>query len=245
MRNIRLIVEYEGTEYAGWQWQKDLPTVQGKLMEAVKALTGGDAEVSGASRTDAGVHAYAQVAAFRTDSTLEPFTILRGLNHYLPPDIVVKDAQDASPEFDPRRDSKGKVYVYRIMNRPVPTAIMRRHTWFVPKPLDLKLMREAAGHFMGEKDFSSFRAADSDAAHSVREVTSVELVERGDGLVEVEVRGTAFLRHMIRIMAGTLVDVGKGKLAPGEVKAIIEARDRARASMTAPPQGLMLMKVEY
>ncbi len=245
MRNIRLLIEYEGTDYAGWQFQPALPTVQGELAGAVKELTGEDVEVRGASRTDAGVHAFGQVASFNTASLVPAFNIRQGLNSYLPKDIIVKDASDAPAEFDPRRDSRGKVYRYDILNRSYPSALRRNFVWHVFKPLDVGLMREGAAHIIGEKDFSSFRAADSDALHSIREVTSVEIEEKGDGFIEVEVRGTAFLRHMVRIMVGTLVAVGKGKVLPDKVAAIIEAKERAAAGMTAPPQGLFLIKVEY
>lgn len=245
MRNIRLLIEYEGTNYAGWQVQEGLPTIQGTLMEAAKKLTGEEVTVFGASRTDAGVHAFGQVASFRTEKAYPPFNIRQGLNSFLPEDIVVKDASEAPEDFDPRRGSKGKVYVYKVLNRSYPSALLRNFAWHVFKPLDIEKMREGAKHLIGEKDFSSFRAADSDAAHSIREVTSVNIETSGEGLIEIEVRGTAFLRHMIRIMAGTLVALGKGKFGPEEIQRIIEAKDRAAAAMTAPPQGLMLMKVEY
>ncbi len=245
MRNIKLLVEYEGTGYAGWQVQDGLPTIQGSIIAAVKRLTGEDVILNGASRTDAGVHAYGQIASFKTGSNIPPYNIMQGLNAYLPGDIVIKDASEAPLEFDPRRHSKKKTYLYKILNRSFPSALLRRHSWFVFKPLDVNLMREGARHIIGEKDFTSFRAADSDALHSIREVISIEIIEKGDGLIEVEVAGTAFLRHMVRIMAGTLVAVGKGKLKPDDVSKIIEARDRAAASMTAPAQGLFLMKVEY
>lgn len=245
MRNIRLLIEYEGTNYSGWQLQPSLPTIQGALVSAVKELTGEAVEVRGASRTDAGVHAFGQVAAFNTSSLIPAFNIRQGLNSYLPKDIIVKDASDAPAEFDPRRDSTGKVYRYDILNRSYPSALRRNFVWHVFKPLDLRLMRGGAGHIIGEKDFSSFRAADSDAPHSVREVTSVAVEEKGDGFIEIEVRGTAFLRHMVRIMVGTLVAVGKGKLKPEGVARIIEAKDRSAAGMTAPPQGLTLIEVRY
>ncbi len=245
MRNIRLLIEYEGTNYAGWQFQPSLPTIQGELVSAVKSLTGEAVEVRGASRTDAGVHAMGQVACFSTSSRIPAFNIRQGLNSYLPEDIIIKDATDVPQGFDPRKDSVGKVYRYDILNRSYPTALRRNFVWHVFKPLDLGLMREGATHLIGEKDFSSFRAADSDAPHSIREVTSVDIAERGDGLIEIEVRGTAFLRHMVRIMAGTLVAVGKGKVPPAEVASIIEAKDRGAAGMTAPPQGLFLVKVVY
>lgn len=245
MRNIRLLIEYEGTRYSGWQFQKEVPTIQGAVAEAVKKLVGHDAELFGASRTDAGVHAFGQVASFKTDSMISIPGVIHGLNFMLPEDISIRDAADAPPDFDPRKDSLGKTYVYRILNRSAPSAVLRNFSWHVFKPLDLGLMRRGAIHLIGEKDFSSFKAAGSDAAHSIREVTAVDIVDRGDGLIEIEVKGTAFLRHMVRIIAGTLVDVGKGRLCPDGVAKVIGARDRTAAPMTAPSRGLFLMKVEY
>jgi len=246
MRNIKLVVEYEGTAYSGWQVQEGLPTVQGTLIEAARRLTlDANAMVSGASRTDAGVHALGQVASLKAETNISCHSIKQGMNAFLPDDIVVRQALDMPLDFDPRRGSKGKVYLYRIVNRDHPSALLRNFSWNVFRPLDLEAMRKGAPHFIGEKDFSSFMAADSDAAHAIREVTAVSISEKEDGLVEIEVRGTAFLRHMVRIMVGTLVAVGKGKLPAGAIKGIIEARSRAAAAMTAPAQGLCLIKVEY
>lgn len=245
MRNIRLTVEYEGTNYAGWQIQNGLPTVQGALADAASELTGEEIVVRGASRTDAGVHALGQVACFNTSSTISASSMPRALNSKLPGDIVVVEATDAEAAFDPRRHSKSKTYRYRILNRPMPSALHARFSWFVYEPLDIELMRKAAAHFIGEKDFASFMAAHSDAAHSVREVTGVEIERKGEEIVEIEVRGTAFLRHMVRIMVGTLVEAGTGKLHPDRVLPILDAKDRRVARMTAPPQGLCLVSIEY
>ena len=245
MRNVRLIVEYEGTNYAGWQIQEGLPTVQGALADAASELTGAEVAVRGASRTDAGVHALGQVACFNTLSTIPASSMARALNAILPGDIVVIEATDAEAAFDPRRDSKSKTYRYRILNRAMPSAVHARFSWFVYEPLDTGLMREAARHFIGEKDFASFMAAHSDAAHSIREVTGVEIERKGDEIVEVQVMGTAFLRHMVRIMVGTLVEAGKGKLHPDGILPILDAKDRSALRMPAPPQGLCLVSVEY
>ncbi len=245
MRNVKLVIEYEGTGYAGWQEQSGLPTIQASVASAIAKLTNEPVKLFGASRTDAGVHALGQTANFTTNSNIPAHGIVNGLNSLLPEEIVIRDAEDAPPEFDSRRLSVGKVYVYKIVNRPCPSAIMRRFTWFIPRHLDVALMRQAAGHFIGEKDFTSFRAAHSDALHSIRTVTSVDIQEKGDGLIEIEVRGNAFLRHMIRIMIGTLVAVGRGNIKPDDVHAIIVARDRKAAQMTAPAKGLCLVRVDY
>ena len=245
MRNIKLLVEYEGTDYAGWQAQKNGPSIQGSIVEAVKRLTGEDATVFGASRTDAGVHAHGQVACFNTASSIPLPNFRSGLNMFLPADIVVNEAIEAPFDFDPRRRSLGKTYVYRVLNRPYPSALLRRFAWFVGRPLDIDLMRDAARHMIGEKDFTSFRAAESDSLHSMREVRSVIIRAADGGVIEFEVKGNAFLRHMVRIMVGTLVDVGRGRISPGDIPMIIDARDRCSAGMTAPPHGLTLMSVDY
>lgn len=250
MRNIKLLIEYEGTRYAGWQVQSVLPTVQGEIIKAIKTLIAGHEglepiKLSGASRTDAGVHASGQVANFMTESRITPYAFQHGLNSILPSDIVIKKAEEEALDFDSRRLSKGKTYVYTVLNRAYPSALLRNFSWFVFTPLDVNAMKEATGYFLGEKDFSSFCAAHSDACHPVRNIASFEIHEKGDGVIEFEVKGEAFLRHMVRIMAGTIVAVGKGKIKPSDIKRIIEAKDRRAASTTAPGQGLCLMKVDY
>lgn len=245
MRNIRLLVEYEGTDYAGWQAQKNGPSIQGSIVEAVKRLTGEETTVNGASRTDAGVHAYGQVACFNTASAIPPANFRSGLNMFLPDDIVVKEAVDVPLDFDPRRRSLGKTYVYRVLNRPYPSSLLRRFAWHVARPLDIELMRDAAVHMIGEKDFTSLRSVESDALHSMREVRSIDISAKDGELIEFEVKGNAFLRHMVRIMVGTLVDVGRGRITAGDIPSIIDDKDRRSAGMTAPPHGLTLMKVDY
>jgi tRNA pseudouridine38-40 synthase len=171
--------------------------------------------------------------------------VLSGLNSKLPGDIVIREALEADPGFNSKKDSKGKAYVYKVMNRRVPSALRRRYSWFVNKPLDLALMEEGARHLVGLKDFSSFKAAGSDAIDSMREIFSFAVEDKGNGLIEFEIKGNAFLRHMVRIMIGTIVTLGTGGLGPAEIKRIVDARDRAAAPRTAPAHGLFLMKVEY
>ncbi len=247
-RKIRLTIEYDGARYVGWQVQKNGKSIQGALNSALSVMTGREVKVAGASRTDAGVHAIAQCAAFVTVSSIPVEGFVGGLNALLPEDIAVTAATEVEMAFDPRRDSKGKVYVYRLFNGKVRSPLLRRNSWFVRTPLDIGRMREAANHFVGRKDFTSFRATGSDAPHSVREITAVTLFDRtsvAPGLIEIEVRGTAFLRHMVRIMAGTLVAAGAGLIEPVDVGKIIEARDRAEAPQTAPALGLSLVHIEY
>ena len=245
-RNIRLIVEYDGTGYAGWHIQKNAPTIQGELVRLIRELTGEeDLMVTGASRTDAGVHAVGQTANFLTSCDIPPDGILSALNNTLPGDIVIREAAEVPVGFSAKRDSTSKCYVYKVLNRSIPSALSARYVWFVDRPLDLGLMREGALHFIGLKDFSSFMAAGSDARDFDREVTAFGIAELGDGIIEFEVMGNAFLRHMVRIMVGTIVKVGLGGLEPAAVGSIIEARDRTAAPETAPAQGLTLMQVEY
>lgn len=245
MRNIKLTIEYDGTNYAGWQFQKTCPSIQGEIIAAIKKLTNEDAFVSGASRTDTGVHARGQIANFKTASKIPCFKMMLGFNMYLPTDIAVTNVVEMPDSFDSRQDSKGKTYVYRVLNRQSPSPLERNTSWFVRRPLDLDRMLQAATHMIGEKDFASFMAAGSDASHSMREVTAITITEKPNSIVEIEVKGTAFLRHMVRVMAGTLVAVGHKNFSPEYVAAIIARKDRTAAPQTAPPWGLFLMSVWY
>lgn len=230
----------------GWQFQLNGPSIQAELLRAIKGLTGEDARLTGASRTDSGVHAVGQVANFTTASSLSAPVIQRGLNSYLPCDIVVARAEDVPVEFDSRGGVSIKTYIYSIIARPYSSPLKRKFSWLIKWPLDISAMREGAKFFtVGLKDFTSFRAANSDAAHSRREVLSVRIIEGEDGLVEIEVKGRAFLRHMVRIMVGTLVAVGLGRIPPAMVGEIIEARDRSAAPRTAPAKGLLLREIRY
>jgi len=245
MRNIKLLIEYEGTNYAGWQVQKNLPTIQGTIQEKLKILTGEEIELTSASRTDAGVHALGQVANFRTVRGISLHSVQMGLNALLPDDIAVKSAEDVSMDFDSRKDAKSKTYRYLILNRPYPSAINRNFSWHVFQKLDTDAMKKAASYLVGKKDFTSFRAAECDALHFVREILSFSIKKKDDGFLEIEVKGTAFLRHMVRIMVGTLVAIGKDKIKVEDFQRIIDAKDRRLAGMTAPPYGLFLKEVEY
>jgi len=245
MRNIKLTLEYEGTRYAGWQIQPGgIETVQGVLNRTLSVFLGEDIKVAGASRTDAGVHAFGQVAAFKSATTIPCQGLQRKLNVLLPPDIVVNGIEEVSLDFDPRCHAKSKTYLYRILNSPTPSALHRHFAWHLHYPLDLESMARGGRSFIGKMDFTSFMARESDATHGVREVTSVEIGKVGD-FIEIEVKGTAFLRHMVRIMVGTLVALGRGKFAPAHITEIIVARDRSQAAMTAPPRGLFLKEIIF
>lgn len=245
MRNLKLTLEYDGTGLSGWQRQENGPTVQAHLEEALASLVGRATRVTGASRTDAGVHALGQVASFHTDSEIPTLGIRRGLNSKLPPAIAVVDAVEVPAEFDARRSSRGKHYRYRVLARPDRSPIRRLTCWHQPRPLDLAAMREAAPALVGEHDFSAFRASGCTALTAIRRVTEIEISQPEPGLVIFDVRGNAFLRNMVRIMAGTLVEVGVGRLQASQLPEILASRDRTRAGQTAPACGLTLVEVFY
>jgi tRNA pseudouridine38-40 synthase len=243
-RRIRLVVEYDGTDFAGWQRQPRSPTIQAALEDALLRLTGERLVVHGAGRTDAGVHALGQVAAITTASPLPAETLRRALCALLPPAISVVAADEVEASFDPRRHARGKLYRYRIWNRPSRSPHEARHAWHRTRPLDDAAMAEAAALLIGEHDFAAFRAADCERRTTVRRVFSLA-VRRSGPLVTVEVEATAFLKNMVRIIVGTLDEVGRGRLSPDAVAAILAGRDRAAAGPTAPPHGLFLVEVHY
>ena len=243
-RNLRLIVEYDGTDFAGWQRQDGQRTVQGCLEAAVQTMTGEASLVRGAGRTDAGVHALGQVANFTTVAKIPTGGFLRGLNAELPPDIAVLELSDVPATFDARYAARGKLYRYQIWNHLVRAPLHRRTSWHCRAPLDLHAMREAATVFVGEHDFRAFRAADCERKTTVRIVRQMELRSQGP-LITCDVEGTAFLKNMVRILVGTLVAVGRGKLTRADLLRIQASGDRTQAGMTAPAAGLSLIHVIY
>ncbi len=244
MRNIKLILEYDGTGYSGWQVQPGQKTIEGVLKGCIRKVTGEEVKLRAAGRTDAGVHALGQVVNFYTNTTIPAPSLQRALNSLLPPDIVVRSAEDVGEDFDARRSSKAKIYLYLIFNSPSPSAIYRHYSWYVREPLDLDLMRRGSTLLIGEMDFSSFRATGCTATHPVRSIESIRIFKEGD-LVKIEVKGKAFLRHMVRNIVGTLVDLGRGRFTIEDMERIIEAKDRTKAGISAPARGLFLKEVEY
>ena len=244
MRTLKLVLEYDGSRYHGWQVQGDAPTVQAVLEQALAAIVGETVRVTSAGRTDSGVHALAQVVSFQSLSPLPCDALQRALNSLLPRDVAVHAVQDAPANFHARYSAQGKVYEYRILNRPVRSALGLRYVWHVPQPLNLEVMEAAAAYMRGTHDFASFRAAGSEAKSSERTLRELTIAREGDEIV-LRFTGDGFLRHMVRNMVGTLVEVGRGARAPADIKTILEARDRRRAGMTAPPQGLCLVQVLY
>ncbi len=245
MRNLKLLIEYDGTHFHGWQVQPELRTVQGVMQEVIARVVGHQVRLIGASRTDRGVHALGQVANFRTTSTLPPSTLQRAFNALLPGDVVVKAVEEVPPRFHARFSATGKVYEYRLLLSPWPSAILRHFCWHLPEHLDLDAMRECCKLLLGVHDFSSFQLSGSDTRHPFREVRRAEVLERSPGHVVVTLEANAFLRGMVRSIVGTLVDVGRGRISPEGFREIMEAQDRSRASPTAPPHGLFLLEVKY
>lgn len=249
MRHIRLRVEYDGTGLSGWQRQDNGPTVQGHLEAALAQLLQHPTAVTGASRTDAGVHARGQVASFRTERPIPLHGIRRALNSMLPPQIAVAEVTEAGDDFHPRFSATGKHYRYLLHLRAERDPRWRDRAWHLAG-LDLAAMRAGAAHLIGEHDFAAFRAAGCTARRTVRQITEIAITEvpedLGSGhLVAVDVRGNAFLRNMVRIVVGTLTEVGRGRRTPEQVAEILASLDRTRAGITAPAHGLELIEVRY
>jgi len=243
-RTIRLRLEYDGTDFCGWQLQDGQRTVQGVLEQAIEEMTGDRTRVYGAGRTDSGVHARGQVAAFRTGRPIPPVGFLRGLNALLPRDVAVVSSEDVPATFDPRRHARGKIYRYSYWNHEVRTPLLERYTWHVRTPLDVAAMNEAGAVLVGEHDFSSFQAADCGRTNPVRRIRRVQVERRGH-VVELDVKATAFLKNMVRIIAGTLCAVGRHQTTAEDVRRVLGTKDRTQAGMTAPASGLCLLEVDY
>lgn len=244
MRRIKLVLEYDGTAFHGWQSQKNAVSVQDVLAAKLKVLLNEAVTVAGAGRTDAGVHARGQVAAFDTAGNKELAKIVSGLNGLLPRDVRVRGAELMPPVFDPRRDALGKTYRYTWIDGDSHSPFWRRYSWWSRQALDNRSMALAARHLVGEHDFSAFRAASCAAKTPVRKMHKVEIRRKGER-VTLEIHGTAFLQAMVRIIAGTLFDVGLGKRSPDSVKDLLASKDRQGAGKTAPPEGLVLWAVDY
>ncbi len=245
-RNIRLFVEYEGTNYHGWQAQtgSGLATIQETLEKAASTLTGEALKAQGCSRTDAGVHALEYVANVMTSSPIPPEAWAPALNHRLPKDIRVLSSEEAALDFHARFSAIGKIYSYRILNRRAPSALSRHAAWHVNRPLDTRAMQDAAEHLTGRHDFSAFRAAGCSASSPVRTLKPIIIEKNGDR-VELRLEADSFLQYMVRNITGTLVEVGLGRFRPEEVKRMLLSRDRKTAGRTAPAQGLYLVRVLY
>jgi len=243
-RTYRLVLAYDGTGFHGWQTQPDVATVQGALTDAARRLFQGELRVTGASRTDAGVHALGQTAALTAESSLPAATVLAALNAHLPRDVRIVAAADADVGFDPRRSAHGKRYVYLIDNAAVPSPLLLRYAWHVPGRLDLTGLREALVALRGRHDFSAFCAAPGREAEPTCRVRALH-VRRRKSLVAIVISADRFLHHMVRNVVGSALEVGRGARPPQWLGEVLASRDRSRAGPTAPAQGLTLLHVMY
>lgn len=244
MRRVRLVVAYDGTGYCGWQIQPNGITVEEVLNKALCKMTGEKIAVIGASRTDSGVHAMGNVAVFDTESTIPPERFSYALNQRLPDDIVIVKSDEVAADWHPRYRDCLKTYEYHILNTKIPVPTKRLTNYFVSFPLDEKKMREAAEYLKGEHDFASFCNVRTDVEDTVRTITDLDIIRNGEEIT-VRITGNGFLYNMVRIIVGTLIRVGRGFYEPEKVKEILETKDRRAAGVTAPPQGLMLVNIDY
>jgi tRNA pseudouridine38-40 synthase len=257
MRHIKLTIQYDGTDYSGWQIQDKDSTVQGAVEKAATVIAGERIRVTGASRTDAGVHAVEQVSSFKTRSTLETNVFKRALNGNLPEDIRIIEVTECREDFHPRYSARSKVYSYLITHSAYYSVFLKRYSWQVPFDLSkhVEAIREASGYIVGEHNFSSFRASGCASKNAIREIMSIEVSDRPSidfmsfnlkvPVIKISIRANAFLRYMVRNIVGTLMEVGRGKISPPDMEAILRSRDRGSAGKTAPAKGLFLEKIYY
>ena len=244
MKRILLIVAYDGTNYCGWQIQPNGITVEEILNKAIKKLTGEETAVIGASRTDSGVHALGNVAVFDTESTIPPERMSYALNQRLPEDIAIVKSEEVPLDWHPRYCNCRKTYEYHILNTKIPVPMKRYTNYFVSYDLNLEHMKEAASYLVGTHDFVSFCNVRTDVEDTVRTIYSLDIEKQGDEIT-IRISGNGFLYNMVRIIVGTLIRVGRGFYEPKKIKEILEAKNRTAAGVTAPPQGLMLVEIEY
>jgi len=244
MKNIKLTIEYDGKKFNGWQKQPDKLNIQGEIENAIKEITGEEVDLIGSGRTDAGVHAFGQVANFKTNSNLpiEKFAI--AINSKLKKSIIVKQAEEVEERFHSRYNAKKKTYRYVINNSKQGTAIYRDLECHIPMNLNIQEMKKASKYFEGEHDFKAFKASGTSSKSSIRTIYKAEVIAEGDR-IKIELTGNGFLYNMVRIISGTLVDVGLGKIKPEEIPCIIESGDRSKAGKTLPAHGLYLVEVKY
>jgi tRNA pseudouridine38-40 synthase len=244
-RNIRLIVEYDGSRFHGWQRQKSENTIQALIEEKISMMTEEPVKLIASGRTDAGVHAFCHVCNFITNAQIDPLSFRRGLNTLLPEDIFIRQAEDVPIDFHSMYDTESKTYEYRILNQEDPDVFLRLYTWHITRHLDREEMRKCLSSLCGEHDFSSFKSAGSGNLNPVRKMIRAEIHEPEKGLLYFIFEANGFLRHMVRNIVGTVVEVGQGKIDFDDFKAILQAKDRTKAGIKAPPQGLFLTDVRY
>lgn len=245
MKRIKLTVAYDGTNYHGWQVQPNAVTIEGKLNEAISELTKESIQVIGASRTDAGVHALGNVAVFDTESRIPGEKFSYALNQRLPDDIVIQQSQEVDKDFHPRYCTCEKTYEYVILNRKFPLPEYRNTAFFYYGDLDIKAMQEATKAFLGEHDFAGFCSAGAQVKTTVRTIYELTVEKKDNDMICIRVRGNGFLYNMVRIIAGTLLEVGKGNIEAKSLENRIAAADRSQAGPTAPARGLKLIRIQY
>lgn len=246
MKNIKIVVEYDGTNYHGWQSQtQNLSTVQSTLEEVLEKITGKKTRVTGSGRTDSGVHALGQAANFFTETTLDSKTLKKALNSTLPHDISVVSTKKVPDSFHAQFSSKSKIYEYRIFNRTYPPALLKNRVWHIPKKLDVETMKEAAKFLLGTHDFSVFATADIKVKTTIRTVLRASVRRNREGTILFEIEADGFLKRMVRMITGTLAEVGKEKLSLSDFGRILKAGQKTKNVVSAPPQGLFLKKVIY
>jgi len=239
-----MIVEYDGTGFSGWQRQENAPTIQASLEDALRQMTGVPTVIKGAGRTDAGVHALGQVAHFDTEANIPLHGFRRGLNQLVSRQISVADVFEAAPDFDARFSARGKLYRYQIWNRDSRRPHLERFAWHTPRALDAAKMHEAGAFLVGRHDFAAFRAADCERRTTIRNVSRLAVTREND-LVTLEIEADAFLKNMVRIITGTLVEVGWGKRVPQNLPELVAGGDRTKSGVTAPAMGLTMVRVDY
>lgn len=245
MKRVRLFVAYDGTAYCGWQIQPNGITVEEVLNEKLSKVTGEKAAIIGASRTDSGVHALGNVAVFDTESTIPPERMSYALNQHLPEDIIIVKSDEVPLDWHPRyQDNIRKTYEYHIYNSKTPNPLRRKYSAFVSFPLDVEKMREGAAYLIGEHDFVSFCNVRTNVEDTVRTVYEIEITQNREDIT-IRISGNGFLYNMVRIIAGTLIRVGRGFYTPEKVKEILEAKERTSAGVTAPAEGLVLVEIHY
>lgn len=244
MRKIKIVIEYDGYKYHGWQVQPNGLTIQEVLESKLQKIVKKKTIVYCAGRTDAKVHAEGQTAHFRTSSRMTPMEFLKALNSVLPKDIVIKKVEEADSRFHAQKSALRRIYRYTILNRDYPSALQRRYSWFLPFPLDLAAMRRARKYLLGKHDFSAFRASGCEALSPVKELHRID-IRKQDDYIQFIFEGKGFVKYMIRNIVGTLVQVGKGFIAARQVEEILASRNRRKAGPTAPGYGLCLVKVVY
>lgn len=244
MRNIKLTIEYDGKGFNGWQKQPDRLNIQGEIEKAIEEITGEKVDLTASGRTDAGVHSLGQTANFKTDSKIPTEKFAKAINSRLKKSIVIKSAEEVDEKFHSRYSVKSKTYRYIINNSENGTAIYRGLEYHVPMKLDYEKMNEAIKYFIGEHDFKAFKASGTSSKSSVRKILDGSVRKEGERVI-IEVTGTGFLYNMVRIISGTLLDVGLGKIKPEDIPSIIESKDRTKAGKTLPAHGLYLLQVNY